>query len=295
MMSYGDPKWRPWILDEDEARQHVQAAAVSGITFFDTADVYSLGVSEQVTGRLLREVFSDRDEYFIGTKVCGPMGSGLNQSGLSRSHLLDSVDASLRRLGTDHIDLYQVHLWDKETPIEETMRALNDVVRAGKVRYLGASNFRAWQFAKAQHIAIMNGWTPFASMQNHYNLLNRQDELELLPMLSDQGVASIPYSPLARGLLARAGTGKEREGHRYETDDSAVRVYGTPDQTILERVAQVAKNRAVSPAQIALSWLLHQPAVTAPIIGATKSHHLQDAVTAVEIELTEEELSILAQ
>lgn len=293
MMSYGDPKWRPWILDLEAAREHVKAAAEAGITFYDTADVYSSGVSEEVTGRLLREIFSRREEYVIGTKVCGPMGSGANDSGLSRGHILDSVDASLKRLGLDHIDLYQVHLWDSETPIEETMRALDDVVRSGKVRYLGASNFRAWQFAKAQHVAVVNGWTPFVSMQNHYNLLHRDDEQELLPMLDDWNAASVPYSPLARGLLARAGTGKETSGHRYETDDSALKRYGTPDSTILDAVAQVAANRGVPPARVALAWLLHQPVVTSPIVGVTKTHHLEDAVGALDITLEEGELALL--
>jgi 1-deoxyxylulose-5-phosphate synthase len=199
MMSYGDPGWRPWILDEEHARKHVRAAAEAGINFYDTADVYSLGVSEIVTGRLLREVFDRREEYVLATKVRLPMGEGPNDAGLSRGHILDGVDASLRRLGVDHIDLYQIHAWDPETPIEETMQALHDVVRAGKVRYLGASNLRAWQLAKAQHVATVNGWTPFVSMQNHYNLLDREDERELLPMLAGQALASIPYSRDVRG------------------------------------------------------------------------------------------------
>ena len=293
MMSYGDAGWRPWILDEASARAHVRAAADAGITFYDTADVYSLGVSEVVTGNLLREIFVRREDYVIGTKVWAPMGAGPNDAGLSRSHILDSVDGSLRRLGVDHIDLYQIHRWDPHTPIEETMQALHDVVRAGKVRYLGASNLRAWQLAKAQHVAIVHGWTPFVSMQNHYNLLHREDELELLPMLADQGVASIPYSPLARGLLARAGTGQEAAGQRYETDDSAVKTYGTPDPGVLRRVASVAADRGVSPARVALAWLLAQPAVTAPIVGVTRTEHLDDAVASLEVRLTSDELERL--
>jgi len=293
MMSYGNSGWRPWILDEEAARRHVRAAVDAGINFFDTADVYSVGVSEEVTGRLLRECHSKREDYVIATKVSAPMGDGPNDSGLSRGHILDSVDASLRRLKSDHIDLYQLHLWDPETPIEETMGAIDDVVHAGKVRYVGVSNFRAWQLAKAHQTAARNGWSTFVSMQNHYNLLHREDEADLLPMLADQKIASIPYSPLARGILARAGTGKEREGYRYETDKSAANVYGTPDQEVLQRVAKIASDRDVSPAQISLAWLLHQPVVTAPIVGVTKEKHLSDALAAVDLELTESELSHL--
>ncbi len=293
MMSYGDPGWRPWILDEDRAREHVRAAADAGITFFDTADVYSLGVSEVVTGRLLREVFDRREDYVLATKVRHAMGTGPNEAGLSRGHILDGVDASLRRLGVDHIDLFQIHAWDPETPIEETMQALHDVVRAGKVRYLGASNLRAWQLAKANHVAIVNGWTPFVSMQNHYNLLWREDELELLPMLADQALASIPYSPLARGILARAGTGRETSGQRYETDDSALQRYGSPDPRVLQRLAAVAASRGLAPATIALAWLFAQPVVTAPIIGVTRTEHLRDAVASLDVELSDEELVVL--
>jgi 1-deoxyxylulose-5-phosphate synthase len=293
MMSYGDPGWRPWILDEAAAREHVRAAADAGITFFDTADVYSLGVSEVVTGRLLREVFERREDYVLATKVRHPMGDGSNDQGLSRGRILDGVDASLRRLGVDHIDLYQIHAWDSETPIEETMQALHDVVRAGKVRYLGASNLRAWQLAKAQHVAIVHGWTPFVSMQNHYNLLHREDELELLPMLVDQAMASIPYSPLARGLLARAGTGQETAGHRYETDDSALQRYGSPNQQVLQNLAAVAASRGAAPATIALAWLLAQPVVTAPIVGVTRTEQLGDAVASLDVELSSEELAVL--
>lgn len=289
MMSYGDPEWRPWILDEAATEPFVRQAVEAGINFFDTADVYSMGASEEVTGRLLRRHFSRREDYVVATKL----GHGPHHPKLSRGYVLDSVEGSLRRLGLDHIDIYQIHKWDPETPIDETMCALNDVVRSGKVRYIGASNTRAWQFAKAQHVADLNGWTRFSTMQNHYNLLHREDELELVPLLLDQGVASVPFSPLARGLLARAGTGEETSGHRYETDDSAVVMYGDPDRTVFDRVVEVAEGRGVPPAQVAIAWLLHQPVVTAPIVGATKPHHLVDAVAAVDLKLTPDELRTL--
>ena len=293
MMSYGDPDWRPWVLDEERAREHVRAAADAGITFYDTADLYSLGVSEVITGRLLREVFDRREDYVLATKVRHPMGDGPNDAGLSRGHVLDGVDASLRRLGVEYVDLYQIHAWDPETPIEETMQALHDVVRAGKVRYLGASNLRAWQLAKAQHVAIVNGWTPFVSVQNHYNLLRREDERELLPMLADQRMALIPYSPLARGLLARAGAHRETARHRYETGDSALQWYGKPNQRVLQSLAAVAAARGVAPATIAHAWLLAQPVVTAPIVGVTRTEHLSDAVASLDVELSSEELDVL--
>ena len=293
MMSYGDPGWRPWVLEEAETEPFVRQAADLGITFFDTADGYSNGTSEEITGRVLRKVFPRREDYVLATKVHNAMGDGPNDRGLSRQHVLDGVDASLRRLGVDHIDILQIHRWDPQTPIEETMRALDETVRAGKVRYIGASNTRGWQLIKAQYIAERNGWTRFDSMQNHYNLLHRDDEAELIPALLDQGVASIPFSPLARGVLARAGTGEETSGHRYKTDNSAVRDYGDPDQDVLSRVAKVAADRGLPAAQIALAWLLHQPVVTAPIVGATKSRHLEDAAAAVELELTRDELDLL--
>jgi 1-deoxyxylulose-5-phosphate synthase len=293
MMSYGDPGWRPWVLDEERAREHVRAAADAGITFYDTADMYSLGVSEVITGRLLREVFARREDYVLATKVRHPMGDGPNDAGLSRGHVLDGVDASLRRLGVEYIDLYQIHAWDPETPIEETMQALHDVVRAGKVRYLGASNLRAWQLAKAQHVAIVNGWTPFVSMQNHYNLLWREDERELLPMLADQAMASLPYSPLARGLLARAGTGRATTRHHYETHDSPIQWYPAPDPRVLQSLAEVAAARGAPPATIALAWLLAQPVVTAPIVGVTRTEHLSDAVASLDVELSSVELEAL--
>ncbi|WP_326641409.1 aldo/keto reductase [Streptosporangium sp. NBC_01755] len=296
MMSYGDPaKWGEWVLDEAAAEPIVRRAVEAGITFFDTADVYSLGGSEEVTGRLLSGLFADRDDYVLATKVCLPMGKGVNDRGLSRKHILSSIDASLRRLGTDYVDLYQIHRWDPETPIEETMEALHDVVRAGKARYIGASSMYAWQFAKAQHVAEVHEWTKFASMQNHYNLLYREEEREMNPLCRDQGVGLIPWSPLARGLLARAGA--EEATTRAGSDPRIEALYDDADndRLILERVAQLAGEREVPPAQVALSWLLHQPGLSAPIVGATKNRHVDDAVAAVDLPLSEKELAFLAE
>lgn len=296
MMSYGDPGWRDWVLSEADARPFVERAAQAGITFFDTADMYSLGVSEEVTGRLLAEVFADRTDYVLASKVFHPMSDRPNAGGLSRAHILDAVDASLRRLGTDYLDLYQIHRWDPETPIEETMAALHDCVRAGKVRYLGASSMYAWQFAKAQHVAALHGWTPFISMQPHYNLLYREEEREMIPQCLDSGVGVIPWSPLARGVLA--GT-KSRSGEarttRASSDAFTAELYSDRDFDIVERVTEVAAERGCSPAQVALAWLLHQPGVTAPIVGATKLHHLDDAVAAVDLSLSQEERARLEE
>jgi aryl-alcohol dehydrogenase-like predicted oxidoreductase len=298
MMSYGDPaKWSEWVLDEERAEPIVRKAAEGGVTFFDTADVYSFGTSEEVTGRLLRKIFPSRDDYVLATKVFFPVGRGVNDKGLSRKHIMTAVDNSLRRLGTDHIDLYQIHRWDDETPIEETMEALHDVVRAGKVRYLGASTMYAWQFAKAQHVAERNGWTRFVSMQNHYNLLYREEEREMIPLCADQGVGLIPWSPLARGLLARAGS-PAADTTRSGADGRIRELYAGEeenDRVILDRVAEVAKARGVPPAQVALAWLLHRPQVVAPIVGATKERHIEDALAAVELSLSEEELTALAE
>ncbi|MGI9017745.1 MAG: aldo/keto reductase [Euzebya sp.] len=289
MMSYGDPQWRDWVLPYDESVPFVRAAADAGITFFDTADMYSLGVSEEVTGRMLRDTFSRREEYVLATKVRFAMGEGPNDTGLSRGHVLDAVDASLRRLGTDHIDLYQIHRWDPDTPIEETMQALHDCVRAGKVRYLGASSMHVWQFAKAQRVAALNGWTPFVSMQNHYNLLYREEEREMLPQCLDGGVAVLPWSPLARGVLARPH--QSQDTTRGQSDEFSAHLYGGQQEpAILDAVGQVAEEHGVSRAQVALAWLLHQPAVTAPIIGATKLSHLQDGIAAADLKLTTAEL-----
>lgn len=291
MMSYGDPGWRPWILDAAAAAPFVRKAAAEGITFFDTADVYSLGVSEEVTGRLLRETFARREEYVLATKVCMPVGDGPNDAGLSRAHIMDACDASLRRLGVDHIDLYQVHRWDPETPIEETMQALHDLVRAGKVRYLGASSMWAWQFAKAQHAADIGGWTRFVSMQNHYNLLFREEEREMIPQLLDQRIASIPWSPLARGWLARAArSGDSPPTTRAGSDELAQQRYADISVEVLEAVAAVAVEHDVPPAQVAIAWLLHQPVVTAPIIGATRLEHLDAPLAAIDLELSDGDL-----
>ncbi|WP_433354691.1 aldo/keto reductase [Microtetraspora malaysiensis] len=296
MMSYGDPdKWGGWVLPQDQAEPIVRKAADNGVTFFDTADVYSQGVSEEVTGNLLRAIFPRREDYVLATKVYFPMGTAQNDWGLSRKHIHAAIDASLRRLGTDYVDLYQIHRWDDETPIEETMEALHDVVRAGKARYIGASSMYAWQFAKAQHTAERNGWTKFVAMQPHYNLLYREEEREMIPLCRDQGVGLIPWSPLARGLLARAGTPADTarqvgDGARQE------QLYGgAGDAAIIERVVEMAREREVPPAQVALAWLLRQPGVTAPIVGATKERHVDDAVAAVDLALSDKELAFLAE
>jgi 1-deoxyxylulose-5-phosphate synthase len=286
MMSYGDPASRAWFLDEEAAEPIVRRAVESGVTFFDTADMYSHGVSEEITGRLLAKLFQRRDDYVLATKVYFPMGSGPNDGGLSRKHIHSAVDASLRRLGADHVDLYQIHRWDSETPIEETMEALHEVVRAGKARYIGASSMFAWQFAKAQHTAEARGWTRFASMQNHYNLVYREEEREMIPLCLDQGVGVLPWSPLARGLLAG---GRDRRTTRAGSDRYAGDLYDEGDYDVVDAVRAVADERGLPPAQIALVWLLRNPAVTAPIVGATKLSHLEDAITAVDVTLSDED------
>jgi aryl-alcohol dehydrogenase-like predicted oxidoreductase len=294
MMSYGSPTWRDWVLDEEAAHPLVRRAVELGVTFFDTADMYSLGASEEVTGRLLGKLFDRRDDYVLATKVYQPMGDGPNERGLSRKHVLASIDDSLRRLGTDHVDLYQTHRWDYDTPIEETMSALHDVVRAGKARYLGASSMYAWQFAKAQHVARMNGWTPFSSMQPHYNLVYREEEREMLPLCLDQGVGVIPWSPLARGVLAGTrGRDGDRRTTRAHSDGIADTLYDDSDFAVVDAVARLAEQRGLPSAQVALAWLLHQPAVTAPIVGVTKPGHIEDAVAAVGIRLDEDERAAL--
>ncbi len=289
MMSYGTPQWRDWVLDLDASRPLVRAAVDAGITFFDTADMYSGGVSEEVTGTLLRELFVRREDYVLATKVFMPMGTGPNDRGLSRTHILASIDASLTRLGTDHVDLYQIHRWDPDTPIEETMEALHDVVRAGKARYIGASSMFAWQFAKAQHAADLAGWTRFVSMQDHYNLVYREEEREMHPLCLDSGVGVIPWSPLARGLLTRprAGAGTTRG----RSDEIAKRFYAEGDLDVVDAVQAVATQRGIPAARVALAWMLHKPAVTAPIIGATKPGHIEDAVAAVEVKLSDDEIA----
>jgi aryl-alcohol dehydrogenase-like predicted oxidoreductase len=292
MMSYGDPGWRSWVLAEDEARPIVERALELGVTFFDTADAYSRGVSEEVTGRLLGEM-ARRDEIVIATKVYFPFSDRPNRGGLGRKHILDGVRDSLRRLGTDYIDLYQIHRWDYETPIEETMEALHDAVKAGYVRYIGASSMYAHQFARAQHVADLAGWTRFVSMQNHYNLLYREEEREMMPLCREEGVGVIPWSPLARGYLAR--TPAEREATaRGEEDDFSRRMYDFDErEAIQEAVGAVAGARGVPRAQVALAWLLAQEGVTAPIVGATQLAHLEEAVEAVDLELTDEEIERL--
>ena len=295
MMSYGSQAERAWHLDEAAAEPIVKAAVDGGVTFFDTADTYSQGVTEQITGNLLRRLFTRRDDYVLATKVYFPMGEGANDRGLSRKHVLSAIDASLRRLGTDYVDLYQIHRWDDETPIEETMGALHEVVQAGKARYIGASSMFAWQFGQAQHVAERNGWTCFTSMQNHYNLLYREEEREMIPQCADQGVAVLPYSPLARGMLAGNRTRQGERRTTRATDDplSDERYRSEADFDVVDRLAEVAAEREVPAAQLALAWLLSRPGVAAPIVGATKLGHISDALAAAELTLTPEEASRL--
>ncbi|MFV2103647.1 aldo/keto reductase [Micromonospora sp. LOL_024] len=292
MLAFGDPSWRPWVLDEQAAEPVVRRAAEAGVTFFDTADQYSLGISEVVTGRLLRRVFSRREEYVLATKVYQPVGPGPNDRGLSRKHILHSIDASLRRLGVDHVDLYQMHRWDPDTPIEEIMEAFHDVVRAGKARYLGASSMAAWQFAVAQHTALRHGWTRFVSMQNLYNLLDRDEEREMLPYCAYAGVGVLPYSPLSRGLLARVA-GRPVATVREGTDHLARRRDDDCDAPVVRALARVAGARGLPPAQAALAWLLGRPTVVCPVIGATRVGHVDDAVAATGVTLTAEEAGLL--
>jgi 1-deoxyxylulose-5-phosphate synthase len=291
MMSYGSPSWRKWILDIDASRPLVRGAVEAGVTFFDTADSYSLGVGEEVTGTLLREFFPRRDDYVLATKVFFPMSDRPGDRGLSRKHVLASIDASLKRLGTDHVDLYQIHRFDPNTPIEETMEVLHDIVRAGKARYIGASSMFAWQFAKAQHTADLGGWTRFVSMQDHYNLIYREEEREMHPLCLDQGVGVIPWSPLARGRLARLP--EERTTTRAGADPIADSMYTESDDAVVQAVADVAKARGLPLAQVALAWMLHKEAVTAPIVGATKPGQIEDAVAAVDVQLSDDEIAAL--
>jgi 1-deoxyxylulose-5-phosphate synthase len=289
MMSFGAHESRPWALAEEDARPIAQRAVEAGITFFDTADVYNGGESEVLTGRLLKQLFGMREEYVVATKVNGRTMPGENGRGLSRKHVLASIDASLGRLGLDYVDLYQIHRWDPTTPIEETMEALHDVVKSGKARYIGASSMYAWQFAKAQHVAA----TPFVSMQNHYNLIYREEEREMIPQCLDQGVAVVPWSPLARGLLARP---TDEQTARAGTDPFLGSLYKPDlDRPTIERLRDVARQRGVSAAQVALAWLLHKPGVTAPIVGATKLNHIEDAVASEQLTLSEEEIGRLEE
>jgi len=296
MMSFGNDSDKPWVIDEHAAEPIVRAAVEGGITFFDTADTYSQGASEIATGRLLSKLLT-REEVVLATKVFMPMTPGENGGGLSRKHVLSAIDASLARLQMDYVDLYQIHRWDNRTPIEETMEALDDVVRAGKARYIGASSMFAWQFAKAQHVADTRGWTRFVSMQNHYNLIYREEEREMIPLCVEQGIGVIPWSPLARGVLAGNRTREgERRTTRSDSDPFTDYLYSQPtDFDVVERVAEVASERGAPPAQVALAWLLHKPAVTAPIVGATRIEHLHDALAAEQLTLSDAEISRLEE
>jgi len=297
MMSYGSKKWREWVLEEQEAKPFVQRALDAGINFFDTADVYSTGESERITGKLLRELGVKRENVIVATKVHGQMSDDINDRGLSRKHILDSIDRSLQRLQMDYVDLYQIHRWDHETPIEETLEALNDVVRAGKARYIGASSMFAWQFSKALQTSEKHGWTKFVSMQNHYNLIYREEEREMIPLCIDQGIGLIPWSPMARGFFAgdrkRGGGG---ETVRANNDPFGKSMYfREEDFTVAGYVADVAKGRGVTGSQIALAWILSKPHVAAPIIGATKMDHLNQAIAASDIKLSDDEIKQLEE
>jgi aryl-alcohol dehydrogenase (NADP+) len=295
MMSYGDPKWRPWVLPEDQSRPFVKRALELGINFFDTADMYSRGVSEEITGRTLKD-FARREEVVIASKVFYPMGDKPNQRGLSRKHIMEACEASLRRLGTDYIDLYQIHRWDHETPIEETLEALNDLVRSGKVLYIGASSMYAYQFTRALYLQDLHSWSRFVSMQNHYNLIYREEEREMMPLCREEGIGLIPWSPLARGFLAGNRQKKDKGGEteRAQTDAYAKNMYyADEDFKVVDAVTRVAEHRGVKNAQVALAWVLSKPGITSPIIGATKMQHLEDAVAAQEIKLNEDEIAEL--
>lgn len=296
MMSYGSPAWRDWVLSAEDALPFVERALEMGINFFDTANVYSLGVSEEITGRTLRAL-TQRDEIVVATKVHGKIREDPNGRGLSRKHILNAIDDSLRRLGMDYVDLYQIHRWDQETPIEETMEALHDIVRAGKARYIGASSMYAWQFQKAQYVAEKNGWTKFVSMQNHYNLVYREEEREMIPLCRDMGVGLIPWSPLARGFLAGNRTrDKGGETTRAKSDPFAQEMYyQDADFQVVERVSELAARMGYKPAQVALAWLLNKPGIDAPIIGATKMYQLEDANIATTIKLSREEMNYLEE
>ncbi|ANM31116.1 hypothetical protein ABI59_18365 [Acidobacteria bacterium Mor1] len=293
-MTYGDPAWRPWTLGEDAAREHFVRALELGINFFDTADMYSNGVSEELTGKLLAEL-APRDDYVLASKVYFPVAEGPNRRGLSRKHVIAACDASLRRLGHDYIDLYQIHRWDEATPVEEALEALDSLVRAGKVRYLGASSMAAWQFARALFTAGERGWHRFVSMQNHYNLIYREEEREMIPLCSDQGVGVLPWSPLARGLLTGARSRRDpRPTERAQNDEFADRMYYRDDDfDVVEALVEVAAARGARPAQVALAWLLSVPGVVAPVVGTTRAPHLDDAAAAVGIELAAEEIERL--
>jgi aryl-alcohol dehydrogenase-like predicted oxidoreductase len=296
-MTYGSKRWRPWVLEEEEGRPFIRRALELGINFFDTADMYSLGVSEEILGRALRDFGPSRDKVVIGTKVFNAMGDALNDRGLSRKHIMHSIDDSLRRLGTEYVDLYQIHRFDYEAPIEETLHALHDIVRAGKALYIGASSMYAWQFAKMLYTADRLGLTRFATMQNHYNLVYREEEREMIPLCRDEGIGLIPWSPLARGFLA-GNRRKEDFGEtiRAKTDDYGHKLYyKESDFQVVRRVSEIARQRGIPNAQVALAWVLQQPGVTAPIVGASKMEHLDDAVAALSVRLEAEEMKALAE
>jgi 1-deoxyxylulose-5-phosphate synthase len=305
-MTYGSSKWRDWVMDEAAARPFYRQALDLGINFFDTADMYSVGASEEVTGRMLKEM-ARRDQVVIATKVYNPMGKGPNERGLSRKHIMEAVDASLKRLGTEYIDLYQIHRFDYDTPIEETAEALHDVVKAGKALYIGASSMHAWQFMKALGIQRANGLTQFVSMQPHYNLLYREEEREMLPLCASEGIGVIPWSPLARGFLAgnrKAGDNPKQQGaakanaetSRAGTDEFAhMLYYREQDFQVVDTVSSIARKLGKPNAQVALAWMLSKPVITAPIVGATKPHHLEDAVAALSLKLTPEDIKALEE
>ncbi len=297
MMTYGSKQWRQWVLEEPESKPFIRRAWNAGINFFDTADVYSIGVSEEILGRAVKDIGMAREEVVIATKLNGRMGESPNQQGLSRKHIRSAIDNSLRRLNMDHVDLYQIHRFDPHTPIEETIDGLHDVVKAGKALYIGASSMAAWQFADYLHTARRLGKTKFVSMQNHYNLIYREEEREMIPLCRHEGIAVIPWSPLARGFLAGNRSAAEKgETLRAKTDDFAHKLYyQQTDFDVVDRLTNIAEKRGVSNAQIALAWILHQPGVTAPIIGASKDYQLEQAIAAVDIKLSAEELASLAE
>jgi aryl-alcohol dehydrogenase-like predicted oxidoreductase len=297
MMSYGSKQWRSWVLEQEEAKPFVQRALESGINFFDTADVYSTGESERITGNLLKELGVKRENVVVATKVNGQMSEDINDKGLSRKHILDSIDKSLKRLQMDYVDLYQIHRWDYEVPIEETMEALNDVVRAGKARYIGASSMFAWQFAKSLHTSEKHGWAKFISMQNHYNLVYREEEREMMPLCIDQGIGLIPWSPMARGFFAGNRTrGGGGETERAKNDPFGNSLYfRDEDFVVADRAAEVGQERGVTGSQVALAWILSKPHISAPIIGATKMEHLDQAIAALDIKLSGEEIKRLEE
>lgn len=294
-MTYGKPneRWQ-WALNEEQSRPFIRKALDLGINFFDTADVYSLGASEEVVGSALKE-FASRDNVIIATKVFSAMSQDPNDQGLSRKHIMTSIDSSLRRLKTDYVDLYQIHRWDYNTPIEETMEALHDIIKAGKVRYIGASSMYSWQFAKALYTADLHGWTRFVSMQPHYNLIYREEEREMIPLCLDQKIAVIPWSPLARGLLTGKRSLERNETTRAKTDEFGKKLYRDSDFEVVNRLTEISAQRGLPNAQVALAWMLSKPAITAPIIGASKPGHLEDAVAALSVKLTQDEISLLEE